>query len=131
MVAPRQRPPFRRALETGLRRRCPNCGEGRVIERWPNKIRPECPVCGLFYFREPGYYIGGMIFTYGITAGAVIIVFLITLLLPDSPNLSTYARLGLWIAFAIPVMLVVMPYAYSLWLSVDFWLDPWKPSQRD
>lgn len=130
MVAPQGRPPFRRALETGLRRNCPKCGEGRVLERWPNKILPCCPHCGLSYFRESGYYIGGMIFTYGFTTGAVIAVFLISLPFPDNPHLSTYSRLGLWIAFAIPVMLLVMPYAYSLWLSLDYWMEPWGPEER-
>jgi uncharacterized protein (DUF983 family) len=113
-----------------MRRRCPNCGEGRVLERWPNKILRCCPNCGLSYFRESGYYIGGMIFTYGITAGAVLVVFLISLLMPDIPSLSTYTRLALWIVFAIPVMLLVMSYAYSLWLSLDYWMEPRRTDEQ-
>jgi hypothetical protein len=23
-----------------------------------------------------------------------------------------------------------MPFAYSLWLHLDFWLEPWKPPQQ-
>jgi uncharacterized protein (DUF983 family) len=114
-----------------LHRRCPYCGKGRVIERWPNKILPRCALCGLSYHRESGYCIGGMILTYGFTIGVVIAVFLVSLLLPDNPNLSDNRRFTLWITFAIPVMLILMPYAYSLWLSLDFWVEPWQPKRVD
>jgi uncharacterized protein (DUF983 family) len=131
VAAPLVRPAFREALRTGLHRRCPNCAKGRVLERWPNKILPRCPNCGLSYYRESGYYIGGMMLTYGFTIGAVLLVFLVSLLLPDNPNLSDNRRFALWIAFAIPVMLILMPYAYSLWLSLDFWIEPWAPRRVD
>jgi uncharacterized protein (DUF983 family) len=131
VAAPLARPPFRQALRTGLHRRCPYCGKGRVIERWPNKILPRCALCGLSYHRESGYCIGGMILTYGFTIGVVIAVFLVSLLLPDNPNLSDNRRFTLWITFAIPVMLILMPYAYSLWLSLDFWVEPWQPKRVD
>jgi hypothetical protein len=94
-------------------------------------MRPECPECGLAFFRESGYYIGGMIITYLLTIAVVIPVFLLSLLLPDVKGLSDYARFEIWILFAIPLSFVLMPYAYSLWLSLDFWLEPWPtPGQE-
>ena len=60
---------------------------------------------------------------------AVIVVFLISLLLPDIKNLTDYARFAVWIAFAIPLSLFFMPYSYSLWLSLDYWVEPWKPEK--
>lgn len=89
----------------------------------------KCPRCGLSYFRESGYYIGGMMFTYGLTAGVLLTAFLVGLLLPDFPALSRWVQFGLWVAFGIPVMLLLMPLGYSLWLSLDFWLEPWKPER--
>jgi uncharacterized protein (DUF983 family) len=129
MRGPLARPPFLAAVRDALRLCCPNCREGPVLARWPNKILPSCPFCGLSYFREPGYFIGGMIVTYGLTLLVVIPVFLISLLLPDVKGLSDYSRLGLWILFAVPLALVLMPYSYSLWLSLDFWLEPWNPEK--
>jgi len=125
------RPPFRAAVRDALRLRCPNCRQGPVLERWPNKILPKCAVCGLSYHRESGYYIGGMIVTYGLTLLVVIPVFLISIFLPDIKGISDYSRLALWILFAIPLSLFFMPYAYSLWLSVDFWLEPWRPEKSN
>jgi uncharacterized protein (DUF983 family) len=124
---PLVRPPFRAALRDALRLRCPNCRLGPVLDRWPNKMLPRCPLCHLSFFRESGYYIGGMIVTYGLTLAIVIPIFLCSLFLPYFDGLSNYARYGLWVLFAIPLSLVLMPYAYSLWLSLDFWLDPWQP----
>jgi uncharacterized protein (DUF983 family) len=123
---PLVRPPFRTAVRDALRLRCANCRQGPVLARWPNKILPNCPICGLSYFRESGYYIGGMIVTYGLTLAVVIPVFLVSIFFPDIPWLSNYSRFGLWILFAIPLALFLMPYAYSLWLSLDYWIEPWK-----
>jgi len=101
-----------------------------VLARWPNKICPTCLRCGLSFFREPGYYIGGMIITYGLTLMVVIPVFLVSLLLPDLKSVSDDGRLALWLLFAVPLSLLLMPYAYSLWLHLDFWLEPWTPQAR-
>ena len=128
---PIERPPFWALVRDALRRRCPNCRMGPVIERWPNKIMLACPACGLSYFRESGYYIGGMIITYVLTLAVVVPVFLLSLLLPDIKNLSDYIRFAVWIAFSIPLALFFMPYSYSLWLSLDYWVEPWKPERNN
>lgn len=125
-----RRPTFRSAVRAAFRLRCPNCHEGRVLARWPNKIFPECSHCGLSFFRESGYYIGGMIVTYGLTLAVVIPVFLLSLLLPDLKSVSDDGRVALWLTFAVALSLLLMPYSYSLWLNVDFWFEPWPPRKR-
>src|SRR5580700_6699339 len=115
------RPPFRSALRGALRLRCPYCHQGPVLDRWPNKIFPECSRCGLCFFREQGYYIGGMVITYGLTLAVVIPVFLVSLLLPDLRIVSDNARFALWVLFAVPLCFLLMPYSYSLWIHLDFW----------
>ncbi|HMD27209.1 MAG TPA: DUF983 domain-containing protein [Steroidobacteraceae bacterium] len=125
-----RRPRFRSVVRDALRLRCPNCQQGPVLARWPNKIFPECASCGLSFFREQGYYIGGMMITYGLTLAVVIPVFLVSLVLPDLRIVSENARFALWVLFAVPLSFLLMPCAYSLWLHLDFWLEPWKPPQR-
>ena len=97
------RPPLAELLRGALRQRCPYCRTGKILERWPNKILLNCPVCGLSLFRESGYYIGGMILTYALTLAVVIPIFLLSLLFPDFKDLSDYVRFALWILFAIPI----------------------------
>lgn len=122
--------PLRGVLHDALRLRCPYCQQGCVLARWPNKVYPECSRCGLSFFREQGYYIGGMIITYGLTLAVVIPVFLASLLLPDLRIVSDNGRFALWVLFAVPLSFLLMPYAYSLWLHLDFWLEPWRPPTR-
>jgi hypothetical protein len=87
---------------------------------------PRCRVCGLSYFRESGYYVGGMIFTYALTAGVLLSVYLVLLLFPDSKAISENWQIGLWGVSAFVLSIVLSRPAYSLWLSVDYWLEPWR-----
>ncbi|MFZ3330534.1 MAG: DUF983 domain-containing protein [Candidatus Acidiferrales bacterium] len=125
-----RRPTFRTAVRGALRLRCPYCQQGRILARWPNKIYPECPRCGLSFFREPGYYIGGMTITYVLTILVVIPVFLLSLLLPDLKSFSDDGRVALWLLFGVAISLLLMPYSYALWLHLDFWFEPWTPQER-
>ena len=122
---------FRDTLLAGFRCRCPNCRQGLLFRGWPNRMLPRCPVCGLSYFRESGYYVGGMIFTYGMTAGVLVVVYLIQLAFPDVKSVTDNERLAIWIVFALAVNLAVMRNAYSLWLALDYWMEPWSPGDTD
>jgi uncharacterized protein (DUF983 family) len=124
-----RRPPIHLALLEALRLRCPYCRQARVLARWPNKMRKECRLCGLSFFREPGYYVGGMIITYGLMVLIVVPTFFFAVLMPDWKTLSDNLWFALWLLFAIPLSLLLMPYGYSLWLHLDFWLEPWTPQE--
>ena len=79
-----------------------------MLARWPNKICTDCHHCGLSFFRESGYYIGGMIITYGLTLMVVIPVFLFSRLLPDLKGVSDDGRFALWVLFGVPVSSLLM-----------------------
>jgi len=116
-------------LLNALRCRCPNCRQGKVFKGWPNRVLPRCPSCGLAYFRESGYYLGGMIITYILTAFIVVALYLVSLLLPGVNHFSENFTYAFWAILAISLTLVLMRPAYSLWLSLDFLIDPWVPDQ--
>jgi uncharacterized protein (DUF983 family) len=46
-------PHLRTVLGRGLRRRCPQCGEGRVFRGWV-KLHDHCSECGLQYLPDQG-----------------------------------------------------------------------------
>lgn len=92
-------------------------------------MRRECAVCGLSYFRESGYYIGAMILNYGVTTALVVAVYVVSLFFPDLPGVSVNFRLALWMLFAIALSLLLMRLSYSLWLSLDYWIEPWNPKE--
>ena len=71
-----------------------------------------------------------MILTYVFASFVLVAVYLSTLLLPVSyrlPQLSQGSEFALWTSFAILLTLLFMRPAYSLWLSLDFWIAPWSP----
>ena len=124
------RPPIRPVLANALRCLCPNCRQGSVFRAWPNRVWRQCPVCALPYYRESGYYLAGMIFTYVATAVVLLAAYLASLLLPDVKALSENEKFALWSLFAIFLTILFVRPAYSLWLSLDFWIDPWRPGEQ-
>ena len=125
------RPPVIRALRDALWQRCPNCHRGRLFRGWLNRMFSRCPVCGLPYLRESGYYLGGMIITYIFAVVVLIAVYLGSLLLPGLPTvaLSDNKKFLLWILFTVLLSALFVRPAYSLWLALDFWVEPWSPEE--
>jgi len=97
-----------------------------MFVRWL-RMYPDCSRCGLSFFRESGYYVGGMIINYAVTAALVTTAYLVLLLFPDVPGLSQEVKIGLWLGFTILLSLALMRHSYSFWLGFDYWIDPWEP----
>src|SRR5262245_19136056 len=73
----------RASMWTALRGRCPHCGRGRIFRRM-FAMNARCPICGLQFEREPGYFLGAMYFSYGLSIpliGAALLA--VSLVLPD------------------------------------------------
>ena len=123
------KPTFRAAFENAVQYRCPNCHQGRLFRGWLNQVLPQCPSCGLSYFRESGYYVGGMIITYIFTAVVLLASYLISLLIPSVVPISENIKLVSWVVFGVLLALLLVRPAYSLWITLDFWVDPWRPGE--
>jgi uncharacterized protein (DUF983 family) len=121
-----QRPPIKQIFGRAARWRCPNCGRGELF-RGVFRMLQRCPVCGLSYFPEQGYYVGAMIINYGVTTASVVVIFLVSLLFPDFTHLSTNSKILLWMAFAIVLSLALVRHSCALWLGLDFWVKPRLP----
>src|SRR6266571_3151965 len=102
----RKRPPVGPVLAAALRLRCPNCRKGPVFRGWPNRVHPRCPVCGLSFMRESGYYLGGMILTYIFAAFVLLAGYLLSLALPSLAAIPDYTKLLFWVALAIVLTLL-------------------------
>jgi uncharacterized protein (DUF983 family) len=120
------RPPLKLILRRAAHWRCPYCGRGRLF-RGVFRMLPQCPVCGLSYFPEQGYYVGAMIINYVATTAVVVAIFLLSLLFRDFTTLSTNSKILLWMGFAVALSLLLMRHSYSLWLGIDFWIKPRQP----
>jgi uncharacterized protein (DUF983 family) len=54
-------PKLRTLLWRGWRKKCPQCGEGEIYQRWL-KLREQCPECGLQYLPNQGDLWGPLLF---------------------------------------------------------------------
>jgi uncharacterized protein (DUF983 family) len=120
------RQPISLLLGRAWRCRCPRCGEG-ALYRSDVRMHKRCPACGLSYYPESGFYLGGMILNYIFTVLIVIAMYLVSLLMPDLLSWSINEKLLLWMAFAIALSLSFWRYTRGLWLALNYWVDPPDP----
>jgi uncharacterized protein (DUF983 family) len=123
-------PPITRSQKARamLQRRCPRCCRGKIYQAG-FRMNTRCPVCDLLFDREPGYFLGALYISYGMS----------TVLL----------LLGLWIGHALfpafdlgwlvlilgvlylPLVPLMTRYARVLWIWFDRWAWPSPPGQSD
>ena len=106
-------------LSAVLRQRCPRCLRGPVFEG-TFRMRPACPACGLRFEREPGYFLGAMYYSYGLSLAA------------GTPA-AVYGIAADWPAWATALaatgaILLCLPWSFRLsrvlWLHMDQAFDP-------
>ncbi|MGH7263855.1 MAG: DUF983 domain-containing protein [Candidatus Rokuibacteriota bacterium] len=110
----------RRILARGLSLRCPRCGAGRVFAG-AFRIHARCPACQLVFEREPGYFVGAIYLNYAMT---VLIVFPGYFALDAWLGVPPAVQLGVWGAFVVLFSLWFFRYGKSLWLALDYLVDP-------
>ena len=107
------------------RQLCPRCRQGSIFQR-PTylglpKMHERCPVCGLKFDREPGYFLGAMYISYGIAVGVI------TLLAFGVWGLTHWTLgkviLGAAVVF-LPFALPISTFARVLWIHFDQAVDP-------
>jgi uncharacterized protein (DUF983 family) len=109
-----------RAEARALRLRCPRCGRAPLFRGWFS-MNTVCAVCDLRFERAPGYWIGAIYVNYGVTVTiAVGGYFLLRVL----AGWETAAELALWVPFVIVFPLWFFRYARSVWLGLEFAVNP-------
>ena len=113
--------PPRSRLQAILRQRCPRCREGRIFAG-SLTMNKACPVCGLVFEREPGYFLGAMYISYGLS------ICVLGLLMLSGHLLWPEVDLGLMVLIAAAVYLPLVPLAFRysrvLWIHFDRWAWP-------
>ena len=102
-----------------VRLRCPRCAAGRIFASLFGMNR-RCPVCGLEFEREQGYFVGAMYFGYALSIAAVLPVVAAMVLLG-------YAAASIYVASCL-VLVVFSPFLFRysrvLWIHFDYVIDP-------
>jgi len=106
--------------------RCPNCRQGRLFNSWIRwiEMNTKCPGCGLAFYPEAGYFVGSIYINYGATVAVVIVSLLVVRDIPERFQLIFFSCL------AALTSLAFFRHSRSLWITVDYWINPWKPVQE-
>ena len=108
-----------------LRQRCPRCLEGRIfrLPAWQGWLvmNPRCPVCGLEFEREQGYFVGAAYVSYGIS---LLPILLLVLFFWRVARLQYDRALFAAVAAYLPFVPWVVRISRVLWIHIDRTLDP-------
>ncbi len=97
--------------------RCPRCGKGRVFRRLVI-MNEQCAACHLTFDRGHGYWLGSMMFNMAFAMGAVVAVFVLTLVL-TSPEPDWDLTIILVVTIALLSPLLFFPFSRTLWIAAE------------
>jgi len=104
-----------------IRQRCPRCRTGKMF-RGVFTMNDPCPVCGMIFQREEGYFLSAMYVSYFLGAALLVpFYFLAGALFPalGSASLAFVALLAY-----LPWAPAVFRYSRVIWVYVDRAVDP-------
>ena len=78
-----------------------------------------CELCGLRYERAQGYWVGAIYINYGVTTTIAVLGFFLTY-----PAVPMATQLIVWGTFVVLFPLWFFRYSRSLWLVLEFLLNP-------
>lgn len=102
-----------------LAMRCPHCQKGPIFTGFL-KMHTHCPVCGVKYEREDGYFM--MSVFVGYVMSAVLAVPVIVILYLNDAEILTYVWVTAVVLFALSPL--IFHYARVIWMHIDELLDP-------
>jgi uncharacterized protein (DUF983 family) len=109
-------PKLKTLLWRGCRKKCPQCGEGPLYQRWM-KLHDHCPVCGLQYLANQGDLFGTLLFLDRILFLIPLVVLIYFRLW--HPSQIVFILFGGALLF---VLIFTMPHRNGASLAVDYWI---------
>jgi uncharacterized protein (DUF983 family) len=104
-----------------LRGNCPRCRKGRIFEgRFA--MHDTCPVCGLRFAREPGYFTGAMYVSYALALPVIAVCTAAVLLV--APQLSFELTALVAALLFLPFVPWIFRTSRVLWIHLDRTVDP-------
>ncbi|MFZ1771992.1 MAG: DUF983 domain-containing protein [Caldilinea sp.] len=124
--------PGERAILTGMKRlwalirqRCPVCLQGQVFLSLFG-MHTHCPVCGVKYERETGYFLNSMFIGY--TAGFLVLTPTAVLLYFLDVSIPVFSLVIILEALILTPL--IFRYARIIWMHADQMLDPRRSEKQ-
>ncbi|MPZ49279.1 MAG: DUF983 domain-containing protein [Dehalococcoidia bacterium] len=113
------------SIEAIIRGLCPRCREGQIFKPGLAGIiglmNDECPVCGLRFLRETGYFLGAMYISYGLGVITILPGTTALVLILDWPLALALTWMVLQTLISVPIFL---RFSRVIWLHLDQTIDP-------
>jgi uncharacterized protein (DUF983 family) len=124
MTMPPHAPGF--AMRAVMRSVCPRCRQGAIfkgtlLHSWLS-MYDKCPVCGLRYEREQGYFLGAMMVSYILSVPVLVVLMLAAWLIKPEWSLQRIVVAG-FVAF-LPFVPGMVRFSRVLWIHFDRAVDP-------
>jgi uncharacterized protein (DUF983 family) len=100
----------------GLRRRCPECEQGRLFASY-FKMHETCPYCDVRFSRHSGDAIGGVYINVALAELSALMGFMLLHNISDIPIIH---QLMLWIPYLLVFTVLFYPFARGMWISVMY-----------
>jgi uncharacterized protein (DUF983 family) len=115
-----------------LHQLCPRCRAGRiyrgsVFAGFPG-MHDRCPVCGLRFEREEGYFLGAMYISYALALFTIVVF---GLLLWLATHWAVFKAGLLAILLFLPTAPALTLFSRVLWIYFDRAIDPEEETPRD
>jgi uncharacterized protein (DUF983 family) len=111
---------LRRALARALVLRCPRCGKAPLFRSWFS-MNTVCAVCDLKFERAQGYWVGAIYVNYAVTTVIALTGYFAAWHWLDAP---LGWQLAVWGTFTALFPLWFFRYSRSVWLAVEYGLNP-------
>ncbi len=98
--------------------RCPRCRDGPMFKSL-TVVNDPCPVCGLQFEREPGYFTGALYVSYAL--GIAILIPLFFLFKWLLTGWSDIAVATISLLPYLPLTMLVYRYSRVIWVYFDRW----------
>lgn len=106
-------------VAAALALRCPRCLHGPVWRSFLT-MHESCPVCGLVFEREPGYFTGAMVVSYVLAVPTFGLIVIALLVLGVDTVVALVGGGLLYLALAP----FILRYSRVIWLHFDWIVDP-------
>jgi hypothetical protein len=84
-------------------------------------MNERCPVCGLAFLREAGYFLGAMYLSYGLGVLTVLPVAVLLAIVVEWPLSAVLTLMVVQTLVSVPIFL---RFSRSIWLHADQAVDP-------
>lgn len=115
-------------LWRGIRKRCPNCGGGKIFDGWFT-LKDHCPTCGYLFEREEGYWVSAIIVNVGVIQSMFIVLF-IAVVIATAPDVQWVPLLVLGGVMNLLFPIFFYPLSKTVWMGIDLYFHPLEASER-